>query len=126
MKYSRGYKLRPSQVEHQENKNLLFKLLDGTSVFRGDTLYVHPSFIKHAGLIVTAEFKPEGKTVVTRSSSGAIPELPIAFLSKTPHPNMDIKSSISKFLNIDIWDVSERDVAIYKLGMQLVGSNSNG
>ena len=126
MKYSRSYKLRPSQVEHQENKNVLFKLLDGTSVFRGDTLYVHPSFIKKAGLIVTAEYKPQGKTVLTRSSSGAVPELPIALLSKTPHPNMDIKSSISNFLNIDIWDVSERDVAIYKLGKQLVGSDSNG
>lgn len=124
-KCRRIYQLRPSQIKYQEDKKMLFKLADGTAVFRGDTLYVHPSFIKRAGMTVTAEFKPEGGTVVTRSENGAVPQLPINLLSKIPFPNMEIKNSISKSLDIDIWDVSERDVSIYKLGMQLVGSNGN-
>lgn len=125
-KSRRVYQLRPSQIKYQEENKILFKLRDGTAVFRGDTLYVHPSFIKRAGLTVTAEFKPEGGTVVTRSENGAVPQLPVNLLSKTPYPNMEIKSLISKFLNIDIWDVSERDVSIYKLGMGLAGTESNG
>lgn len=125
-KSRRVYQLRPSQIKYQEEKKMLFKLPDGTAVFRGDTLYVHPSFIKRAGLTVTAEFKPEGGTVVTRSENGAVPQLPVNLLSKTPYPNMEIKSLISKSLNIDIWEVTERDVSIYKLGKRLAGTESNG
>lgn len=125
-KSRRVYQLRPSQIKYQEEKKMLFKLPDGTAVFRGDTLYVHPSFIKRAGLTVTAEFKPEGGTVVTRSENGGVTSLPVNLLSKTPYPIMEIKSLISKSLNIDIWEVTERDVLIYKLGKRLAGTESNG
>jgi hypothetical protein len=125
-KSRRVYQLRPSQIKYQEEKKMLFKLRDGTAVFRGDTLYVHPSFIKRAGLTLTAEFKPEGGTVVARSENGGVTSLPVNLLSKTPYPIMEIKSLISKSLNIDIWEVTERDVSIYKLGKRLAGTESNG
>lgn len=125
-KSRRVYQLRPSQIKYQEENKILFKLRDGTAVFRGDTLYVHPSFIKRAGLTLTAEFKPEGGTVVARSENGGVTSLPVNLLSKTPYPIMEIKSLISKSLNIDIWEVTERDVSIYKLGKRLAGTESNG
>lgn len=118
----RPYRLRPSQQKIQEAKELqskvLFTLTDGTPVTHGQTLYVHPSFIESAGLTVTAEFEAKGALVTTRATNGAVPQLPIALLSNAPFPNMEIKCAIADKLKINVWDVTERDVGIFKLGMK--------
>jgi len=60
----------------------LFKLLDGTDVYKGDVLW-HPN-LNRVGWCCFAEFEPEYDTVVVRSPNGAVPTVYISELRRTP------------------------------------------
>ena len=68
----------------RENQNELFRLSDGTPVFKGEILW-HPDSNK-VGWYCIAEFPPEGAMVTVRSPNGAVPTVYISELRKKPPP----------------------------------------
>lgn len=94
--------------------DLMFHLVDGSPVFRGDELYVHPKYIQQAGAKVRAEFKTDFDVVTVRSiPSGAVPSLPINALSREPSPEAVVMCEVAKALCIQPYDVSKRDIKIW-------------
>lgn len=65
--------------------NPLFRLSDGTDVYKGDILW-HPD-LNRVGWCCVAEFEPQGDSVVVRSPSGAVPTVLISELKKSPPRN---------------------------------------
>lgn len=98
--------------------DLMFHLVDGSPVFRGDELYVHPIFFQQAGDKVRAEFKTDFDLVTVRCiPSGAVPSLPISALSREPSPEAVVMIAVAKALCIQPYDVSKRDVRLWNAAM---------
>lgn len=99
----------------------LFFLTDNSPVFRGEKLHVHPSYWRKAGAVVTAEFEcgtREAGAVVVRSDNGAVPDVPLAALTRLPHPDAADSMKISLLLDCDVHEVSRRDLKLWRASRQ--------
>lgn len=97
----------------------LFRLMDGSPVYRGDKLHVHREYWRQAGPVVTAEFA-DGRgpgEVIVRSDNGAVPSVPIAALTREEHPHTAMSVFLADKLGCKAHEVTRRDLFVYQLGL---------
>jgi hypothetical protein len=104
-----------------DEREVLFQLDDGSSVYRGDVLHVAPRYMQQAGSRVTAEKPAYGDVVTVRSDNGAVPMLPVSALSREPHPDVTDATEIASLLGGYPHQVSGRDLRLYRALLARLG-----
>lgn len=96
----------------------LFHLVDGSPVYRGDVLHVAPRYAHRAGATCKAEFPGCGEQVTVRSiPAGAVPTVPVAALSRKPHPDTTDSFLLAELLGVHVCDIKLRDLRAFRAGV---------
>lgn len=99
------------------NQEPLFHLVDGSPVYRGEVLHVAPGYLHRAGATCKAEFPAKGDQVCVRSiPTGAVPTIPLAALSREPHPDTTDRAALAKILGQPARNITGRDLDVFRAG----------